>query len=74
MGNLCYKSRYQQSDRNSEENKSILWETIFDNERQAKQENFADELKQQGHTCISYIETYPISIGWCRKTPCERSL
>lgn len=26
---------------------------------------FANELKSNGHCCISYLETYPVQINWC---------
>ena len=32
--------------------------------------NFAKELKDKGHNCIYYMESYPVQIGWCRQNIC----
>jgi len=31
---------------------------------------FADKLKSQGHTCIQYLESYPVQIRWCGQDKC----
>lgn len=72
MGNLCYTSRHSRII--NCETQPISTEIFFDYDRQKRQEEFVDELKQKGHTCIIYIETYPVSIGWCKQEICERSL
>lgn len=33
-------------------------------------EIFANNLKNNGHTCVSYMETYPVRIRWCNQTQC----
>jgi hypothetical protein len=40
-----------------------------DNEAMA----FAKNLEAQGHTCVYYMESYPVQIGWCNNTICTHS-
>lgn len=32
---------------------------------------FAEELRSKGHTCVFYIESYPVKIGWCEHEVCK---
>jgi hypothetical protein len=40
------------------------------NERNIKALAFADELKNKGHCCIQYLESYPVQIRWCQQENC----
>lgn len=31
---------------------------------------FANSLKEKGHNCIEYLESYPIQIKWCNNEIC----
>lgn len=41
--------------------------------RQKQQEELVKKLEKQGHKCIRIMESYPMQVGWCNKTPCEKS-
>lgn len=34
---------------------------------------FVQQLRQNGHTCVSIGESFPISYSWCFQTPCSNS-
>jgi hypothetical protein len=36
-----------------------------------KQEAFANSLLKNGHTCVKMIETFPLTIQWCKQEPCS---
>jgi hypothetical protein len=38
--------------------------------RNDENEKFAEELIKNGHTCVYYMESYPVQIGWCRQEQC----
>lgn len=43
----------------------------MDFERSDRQaEEFIKKLKEQGHTCIIEIETFPVTVDWCEKEVC----
>jgi hypothetical protein len=33
--------------------------------------DYADKLRKEGHRCIRYIESYPVQLSWCQRTPCK---
>jgi hypothetical protein len=33
-------------------------------------EDFGTKLEKAGHTCVEYLESYPVQISWCQQTPC----
>lgn len=41
--------------------------------RQKQQEELVKKLEKKGHKCISIMESYPMQVSWCNKTPCENS-
>lgn len=41
---------------------------------QAKEKIFIKKLKNEGHTCIWIMESYPIQTAWCEQTPCVNSI
>ena len=41
--------------------------------RHDEQMALADKLEKEGHTCIMDLESYPVQIRWCNKTPCAHS-
>lgn len=38
--------------------------------RDVEENEFRSSLKQQGHTCIVILESFPSQTRWCRQTPC----
>lgn len=40
----------------------------LDNEEMA----FEQKLRDEGHKCISHMESYPVQIDWCHETPCSK--
>lgn len=39
-------------------------------ERNRKAMEFGDKLVRDGHECVEHLESYPVQISWCNKTPC----
>ena len=31
----------------------------------------ANILKENGHTCIKYLQTFPQQLSWCDQEPCK---
>lgn len=31
---------------------------------------FGKKLENQGHTCVSYLESFPVQIQWCNQKVC----
>jgi len=48
--------------------------SLIDNEKLKKINDesmkFAEKLINDGHTCVRYLETYPVQIRWCGNTVC----
>ncbi|BCS82509.1 hypothetical protein QLL95_gp0020 [Cotonvirus japonicus] len=38
--------------------------------RQAEEDKFVEKLRNEGHTCIRIMESYPSQTGWCRQKIC----
>ena len=34
-------------------------------------EAFGKKLKDEGHKCVNYLQSYPVQISWCRNNPCN---
>lgn len=41
--------------------------------RQLQEEQIVNELRNQGHTCIKIMETFPSRHKWCEHNPCIES-
>lgn len=41
--------------------------------RNADRHEFGKKLVKAGHLCVRYLESYPVQIRWCGKTPCCRT-
>jgi hypothetical protein len=39
--------------------------------RQRMVDNFEKKLRDQGHTCIISLESYPSQTIWCESNPCK---
>jgi len=33
---------------------------------------FGKKLENEGHTCVKYMETYPVQIYWCGNKQCDK--
>lgn len=44
------------------------------NQRQLDRINFADQLRNSGHTCVIELETYPIIVEWCNQERCKNAV
>jgi uncharacterized protein YegP (UPF0339 family) len=38
--------------------------------REREEGEFRNKLRNEGHTCIVTVETYPSRTTWCNKSPC----
>lgn len=41
-------------------------------ERNEKAMDFAEKLKQNGHTCVRLLESFPVQVSWCNQYPCKQ--
>jgi hypothetical protein len=48
----------------------LIWDDM--DKRQAEEMAFAKKLESEGHTCVYYMESYPVQIGWCDSAVCTR--
>ena len=39
--------------------------------RQKEQEEFYQKLVENGHQCITILDTCPMNINWCQNEPCS---
>ena len=51
---------------------------IIDNDKMEevnrKNEEFGQQLMQNGHTCVAYLESYPVQVCWCEQDTCNRGI
>ena len=40
-------------------------------ERNEESQEFGKKLENEGHTCVLYLETYPVQISWCEQKVCN---
>ena len=40
--------------------------------KEAEAWKFAKELHNKGHSCVEYLESYPVQIRWCQQEICVK--